>query len=160
MDSIIVGSMYHSEHLQRAVYARLMGIENLYMPFRLNQPLLSGISNPESRQPGKTPRFSVNWTAGYDGLEVINTTTGKTEQGEMSRLCPQNFFRHFNKLFGNVPSATSQTVMERPRLYSEAKMTVINYQLTKQNLFKAFQGANLGNWICKPFEQDQFCLTE
>ena len=44
--------------------------------YRLNKPLLTGISNSESRQPGKAPSFSVNWTLGDAGLEVINAMTG------------------------------------------------------------------------------------
>ncbi|KAF7243778.1 Double-stranded RNA-specific editase 1 [Varanus komodoensis] len=45
------------------------------------------ISNAEARQPGKAPNFSVNWTVGDAGLEVINATTGKDEMGRASRLC-------------------------------------------------------------------------
>ena len=48
--------------------------------YRLNKPLLTGISNSESRQPGKAPNFSVNWTVGDAGLEVINAMTGDTKR--------------------------------------------------------------------------------
>ncbi|XP_046357478.2 double-stranded RNA-specific editase 1-like isoform X1 [Haliotis rufescens] len=156
IDSIVLGSLYHGDHLSRAVYARINNIENIYMPFMLNRPFLSGISNPESRQPGKAPNFSVNWCNGDDGLEVINATTGKTEQGPMSRVCKQSLFQHFNKLFGQVSSVTSQTITKRPKLYSEAKAAVMDYQLAKQQLFKAFQKSGLGSWVTKPIELDQF----
>jgi double stranded RNA-specific editase B len=58
LDSLVLGSLYHSDHLSRAVYSRINAVtEGLKLPFRLNRPFLTGISNPESRQPGKAPNF-------------------------------------------------------------------------------------------------------
>ncbi|KAM4864348.1 double-stranded RNA-specific editase 1 isoform X5 [Urocitellus parryii] len=85
--SIILGSLYHGDHLSRAMYQRISNIEDLPPLYTLNKPLLSGISNAEARQPGKAPNFSVNWTVGDSALEVINATTGKDELGRPSRLC-------------------------------------------------------------------------
>ncbi|KAF6384320.1 adenosine deaminase RNA specific B1 [Rhinolophus ferrumequinum] len=85
--SIILGSLYHGDHLSRAVYQRIANIEDLPPLYVLNKPLLSGISNAEARQPGKAPNFSVNWTVGDSAIEVINATTGKDELGRASRLC-------------------------------------------------------------------------
>ncbi|KAK1876556.1 Double-stranded RNA-specific editase 1 [Dissostichus eleginoides] len=65
--SIILGSLYHADHLSRAMYQRVMEMEELPPSFSLNKPLLSGISNAEARQPGKAPNFSVNWTWGTRG---------------------------------------------------------------------------------------------
>ncbi|XP_069850923.1 double-stranded RNA-specific editase 1 isoform X2 [Dipodomys merriami] len=86
--SIILGSLYHGDHLSRAMYQRISNIEDLPPLYTLNKPLLSGISNAEARQPGKAPNFSVNWTVGDSAIEVINATTGKDELGRPSRLCP------------------------------------------------------------------------
>ena len=155
-NSIILGSLYHGDHLSRAVYARITELEALPPLFHLNRPLLSGISNPESRQPGKAPNFSVNWGIGDEGLEVITAMQGKTEQGQKSRLCKQEMFKHFSNLYSKISSVTSQTVTSSPRNYTEAKSAVMDYQITKQQLFKAFQKAGLGNWVKKPVEQDQF----
>ncbi|XP_049730988.1 double-stranded RNA-specific editase 1 isoform X1 [Elephas maximus indicus] len=85
--SIILGSLYHGDHLSRAMYQRIANIEGLPPLYILNKPLLSGISNAEARQPGKAPNFSVNWTVGDSAIEVINATTGKDELGRASRLC-------------------------------------------------------------------------
>ncbi|XP_045140401.1 double-stranded RNA-specific editase 1 isoform X2 [Echinops telfairi] len=85
--SIILGSLYHGDHLSRAMYQRISNIEDLPPLYMLNKPLLSGISNAEARQPGKAPNFSVNWTVGDSAIEVINATTGKDELGRPSRLC-------------------------------------------------------------------------
>ncbi|KAM6222376.1 double-stranded RNA-specific editase 1 isoform 2-T2 [Rhynchocyon petersi] len=88
--SIILGSLYHGDHLSRAMYQRISNIEDLPPLYILNKPLLSG-NNAEARQPGKAPNFSVNWTVGDSAIEVINATTGKDELGRASRLCSHKF---------------------------------------------------------------------
>jgi double stranded RNA-specific editase B len=40
--SIILGSLYHADHLSRAMYQRIADIEDLPQQFSLNRPLLSG----------------------------------------------------------------------------------------------------------------------
>lgn len=40
--SIILGSLYHGDHLSRAVYQRIASIEDLPPLYVLNKPLLSG----------------------------------------------------------------------------------------------------------------------
>lgn len=40
--SIILGSLYHADHLSRAMYQRITEIEDLPPSFSLNKPLLSG----------------------------------------------------------------------------------------------------------------------
>ncbi|XP_059144391.1 double-stranded RNA-specific editase 1-like isoform X2 [Physella acuta] len=160
LSSIIVGSWYHSEHMVRGVYGRVSHMTPPSPLYRLNKPFLSGISSPECRQPGKTPNFSVNWFVGESSMEVVNPTTGKTDKGGISRLCKQAMFKNFLTLYGNVSSLSSQGVVERPRLYSEAKAAVMDYQLTKQTLIQAFQQANLGLWVKKPHEHDEFPLAE
>lgn len=40
--SIILGSLYHADHLSRAMYQRIADIEDLPQQFALNRPLLSG----------------------------------------------------------------------------------------------------------------------
>ncbi|CAL1539601.1 unnamed protein product [Lymnaea stagnalis] len=159
LSSIIVGSWYHSDHMVRGVYGRVSHMKLPSPTYRLNKPFLSGISSPECRQPGKTPNFSVNWFIGEENMEVINPTTGKTDTGGISRLCKQAMFRNFLNLYGKIGSLSSQGVVDAPRLYSEAKAAVMEYQLTKQSLISAFQQANLGVWVKKPHEHDEFELV-
>lgn len=64
--------------------------------------LLPGISNAEARQPGKAPNFSVNWTVGDQGLEVINATTGKDDMGRASRLCKNALYSRWVRLHSKV----------------------------------------------------------
>ena len=44
--SIILGSLYHADHLSRAMYQRIADIEDLPQQFTLNRPLLSGQCPP------------------------------------------------------------------------------------------------------------------
>ncbi|XP_078465159.1 double-stranded RNA-specific editase 1-like isoform X2 [Lampetra planeri] len=158
LDSIILGSLYHGEHLSRAVCQRMADVGELPPLFKLNRPLLSGISNAESRQPGKAPSFSVNWTVGDHSLEVVNATTGKDDTGRPSRLAKNAFFTRWVRLYGKLKSRVPLKP-ERPTLYSMAKLEVGDYQLAKQQLDLSFQGAGLGAWIKKPIEQDQFTVA-
>ncbi|KAM4710615.1 double-stranded RNA-specific editase 1-like [Anableps anableps] len=156
--SIILGSLYHADHLSRAMYQRLTEIEVLPPSFSLNKPLLSGISNTEARQPGKAPNFSVNWTIGDQGLEVINATTGKDDLGRPSRLCKHALYTRWTILYSKLsPTLRIQTV--KPRSYHEAKQAAVEYHSAKQTLFRAFHKAGLGAWVKKPVEQDQFSFN-
>ncbi|MED6258270.1 Double-stranded RNA-specific editase 1 [Ataeniobius toweri] len=156
--SIILGSLYHADHLSRAMYQRLTEIEVLPPSYTLNKPLLSGISNTEARQPGKAPSFSVNWTVGDQGLEVINGNTGKDDLGRPSRLCKHALYTRWMDLHSKLSSTLLiQTV--QPRSYHEAKQAAVEYHLAKQALFRVFHKAGLGAWVKKPVEQDQFSLN-
>ncbi|XP_049425885.1 double-stranded RNA-specific editase 1-like isoform X1 [Epinephelus fuscoguttatus] len=156
--SIILGSLYHADHLSRAMYQRITEIEELPQSFSLNRPLLSGISNAEARQPGKAPNFSVNWTVGDQGLEVINATTGKDDLGRPSRLCKHALYSRWIRLHCKL-SSTLRIRTTRPSSYHEAKQAAVEYHSAKQTLFRAFHKAGLGAWVKKPIEQDQFALT-
>ncbi|XP_043931921.1 double-stranded RNA-specific editase 1 isoform X3 [Protopterus annectens] len=156
--SIILGSLYHADHLSRAVYQRIAEIEGLPSSYRLNKPLLSGISNTEARQPGKAPNFSVNWTVGDSALEIVNATTGKDEMGRPSRLCKHTLYNRWLRLYTKF-SSSLRTKITKPSSYHEAKQTATEYQSAKQCLFREFQKAGLGAWVEKPIEQDQFSLS-
>ncbi|XP_022521071.1 double-stranded RNA-specific editase 1a isoform X2 [Astyanax mexicanus] len=157
--SIILGSLYHADHLSRAMYQRISDIEELPQPFNLNRPLLSGISNAEARQPGKAPNFSVNWTVGDQGLEVINATTGKDDLGRPSHLCKHALYSRWVRLNTKL-SQTLRIRGDQPATYHEAKQGAMEYHTAKQTLIKAFQKGGLGAWVKKPIEQDQFSLTQ
>ncbi|KAK5875113.1 hypothetical protein CesoFtcFv8_027636 [Champsocephalus esox] len=156
--SIILGSLYHADHLSRAMYQRVTEMEELPPSFSLNKPLLSGISNAEARQPGKAPNFSVNWTVGDPGLEVINATTGKDDLSRPSRLCKHALFGRWQRLHCKL-SSTLRISAPRPVSYSDAKLAAVEYHDAKQSLFKAFHKAGLGAWVKKPIEQDLFSLN-
>ncbi|XP_007946306.1 double-stranded RNA-specific editase B2 [Orycteropus afer afer] len=158
LHSIIVGSLYHTGHLSRVMSHRTEDIGQLPTSYQHNWPLLSGVSNAEARQPGKSPPFSVNWIVGNADLEIINATTGKRECGSSSRLCKHVFSARWARLYGKL-STRIPSHGDIPSMYCEAKLGAYTYQSVKQQLFKAFQKAGLGTWVRKPPEQDQFRLT-
>ncbi|XP_051007409.1 double-stranded RNA-specific editase B2 isoform X1 [Acomys russatus] len=158
LHSIIVGSLHHTGHLARVMSHRMEGIGQLPASYRQNRLLLSGVSNAEARQPGKSPHFSANWVVGSADLEIINTTTGKRSCGGSSRLCKHVFSARWARLHGRL-STRIPGHGDTPSMYCEAKLGAHTYQSVKQQLFKAFQKAGLGTWVRKPPEQDQFLLS-
>jgi len=171
LDSIILGSLYHAEHLSRAMYGRLGPDWSKEKPaegYRLNKPLLAGISNSEHRHPGKAPNFSVNWTLGDAGLEVINAMTGKDDEGRPSRLCKRRFFERWTQLSGRVTAVveTSRKVEDKAvdplelatRCYFDVKQEALDYHNLKNKMVVAFGRQGLGQWVKKPMEQDSFDL--
>uniref|UniRef100_A0ACB8GED3 Double-stranded RNA-specific editase 1 n=1 Tax=Sphaerodactylus townsendi TaxID=933632 RepID=A0ACB8GED3_9SAUR len=121
-------------------------------------PRIEGISNAEARQPGKAPNFSINWTTGDAGLEVINATTGKDELGRASRLCKHALYSRWMRIHAKL-SFSLRSKVSKPNLYYETKQVALEYQRAKECLFKAFSKAGLGAWVEKPTEQDQFSLA-
>lgn len=69
--SIILGSLYHGDHLSRAMYQRIADIEGLPPLYVLNKPLLSG-----------------KLGAGEVGRGPVRVNPGASHSGSgMSRLC-------------------------------------------------------------------------
>lgn len=155
LSSVILGSLYHAEHLSRAMFSRLANLEDLPAGYKVNKPLLSGISNAESRQPGKAPNHSTNWMLDDPCLEVINTTTGKNEAGQPSQLCKAALYSHFKQIYGRLPMFTTPGP-NVPGLYEEAKQLASEFHAAKTVMMKSFEKSGLGNWIEKPLEQDMF----
>lgn len=108
----------------------------------------------------KSPNFSINWTAGCEGPEVVNASTGKTEEGQVSRLSKRSLFARFCQLWGRLPAiAQQQDPAQPPRLYAEAKKSAGLYQGAKARISEAFSAAGLGAWVSKPIEADEFELV-
>ncbi|XP_072811264.1 double-stranded RNA-specific editase B2 isoform X2 [Vicugna pacos] len=158
LHSIVVGSLRHTGHLARVMGRRPEDVGQLPTSYRHNRPLLSGVSQAEARQPGKSPHFSVNWVVGAADVEVVDATTGKRSCGRSSRLCKRRLSARWARLHGKL-STRIPSHGDTPSMYCEAKRGACTYQSVKQQLFKAFQKAGLGTWVRKPPEQDQFLLT-
>ena len=158
----MVGSLYHSEHLSRAIFGRLGNLTDLPACYHQHRPLLSGITSPECRQPGKSPNFSVNWGLPVTTavpMEVVQANSGKTEHGVPSRLCKFEMFSLFRQAWGVLPVIGGHGNVAAgpcPELYSQAKELVPQYQQGKAALSRAFQSVGLGMWVKKPMEQDRF----
>jgi len=159
LSSIIVGSLYHGTHLMRAMYGRIKFESSVELPasYHLNFPLLSPVSNPETRSIQKATSFAYVWLIA-DGnfnekcplTEVISTTSGKLENGVASKLCKAEMFR----LFIEVMKASCNYKL--PATYADAKLMATEYQQVKAMLYDSFKKSMLGTWVKKPLEQDQF----
>lgn len=158
LSSIVLGSLLHPSHMFRAVCGRVeAALQGGPLPsphYQLNRPKLALVTSSEQRNQLKAPNFSVNWSCGDEEVEIINSVTGKTLQSKVSRICKKMFLGRFmdvvQKLRATPPTAHSD--------YGELKAAVQDYQDVKEGLYKALQREDLGNWLKKPVEQDQFTL--
>eukprot|EP00096_Caligus_rogercresseyi_P003450 TRINITY_DN1647_c0_g1_i2.p1 TRINITY_DN1647_c0_g1~~TRINITY_DN1647_c0_g1_i2.p1 ORF type:complete len:192 (-),score=52.85 TRINITY_DN1647_c0_g1_i2:877-1452(-) len=158
--SVSLGSLFHPHHMFRAVAGRIRDtIAGLPPPYRLNIPRLNLLSSPEVRQPGKAPNYSVNWTLGSSQPEVIDAMKGKEqESGSPSRIAKVSFFRRFLKLCESpklVPLSENM-IQLRDLPYADVKRLSLDFQSAKSRLVEAFKKAELGSWVKKPMEQDEF----
>lgn len=116
--------------LFRAICGRIEStVQGLPPPYRLNRPQMSLTTSSEVRRPLKAPNFSVNWTIGQNKPEVVNTLTGKTEQGEQSRICKASLFKRFEHLLGKLTTITSFNE-NKSMMYSNAKDAVETYNVS------------------------------
>lgn len=159
LESIILGSMYHEDHMYRAIGKRIeSAIGPLPDPYRLIIPKINIVTSTETRQASKSPTYSVNWSLGLANPEIVNGTTGKLHNGQLSRLSKRSFFSRFHKIRSKVPIIAGMDT-KPTNVYAETKSTVVEYQIAKEMVFKAFQDAGLGTWVKKPPEQDDFDIS-
>lgn len=117
------------------------------------------VTSTETRNQIKAPNFGINWTHGQKSVEVVNSLTGKTINNKISRLTKQTFFVRYANLTAQLPDIpiTRRTITAD---YRESKLSVRDYQIAKRELFDAFRREDLGNWLKKPMEQDEFHLPK
>ncbi|XP_045530314.1 double-stranded RNA-specific editase Adar isoform X2 [Pieris brassicae] len=164
LNSLVLGSLLHTEHMYRALCGRIEGfIQGLPAPYRLVAPKLARAASTETRSPARAPSFSVCWCAIAQAPEVVNAVTGKLDNELPSLLCKQAMFARWIYLTKQLQPLAQGNVVGRPLvqdpeklLYAEAKQLSTSYQMAKQCLVTAFEKAQLGTWVKKPIEQDQF----
>ncbi|XP_068154399.1 double-stranded RNA-specific editase Adar isoform X3 [Drosophila tropicalis] len=158
LHSIVLGSLLHPEHMYRAVCGRIeKSIQGLPPPYHLNKPRLALVTSAEPRNQAKAPNFGINWTIGDTELEVVNSLTGRTIGGQVSRITKQAFFEKYNFLITNLPGIPNRKLTTD---YGQTKANVKDYQTAKLELYSAFKREDLGSWLKKPIEQDEFGLVE
>nr|CAI5848906.1 unnamed protein product [Callosobruchus analis] len=155
LKSLVLGSLFKHDHLYRAICGRIENtIQGLPPPFKLSRPEMLPVTSKEVRHPHKAPNFAVIWMKGFCKPEIVNTNTGKIDDAGESAVCKQRLGSRFAALFGHATTITE--IKNPPQVYSEAKTAVEAYETAKARLIEAFKKANLGNWVCKPLEQDMF----
>ncbi len=79
---------------------------------------------------------------------------GKAQKGEPSRLCKHNMFKLFNQLKSKIPNNIEGK--RKGMTYADYKGAAVGYQEVKTRILSCFVKAQLGSWIKKPMELDQF----
>ena len=135
-------------------------IQGLPPPYRLNKPKLALMTSAESRNQTKPPNFSINWIIDGNEVEIVNSFTGKlinnnTNTNKMSRLSKQSFYIRYDNIIKKLPQIKCREIRHS---YGETKAAVADYQLAKRELFAAFAKEDLGQWLKKPIEQDDFTV--
>jgi len=127
LHSIVLGSLLHPEHMYRAVCGRIeKSIQGLPPPYHLNKPRLALVTSAEPRNQAKAPNFGINWTIGDTELEVVNSLTGRTIGGQVSRITKQAFFVKYGFLMTNLPGILVRKVTTD---YGQTKANVKDYQV-------------------------------
>lgn len=116
------------------------------------------VTSTETRNQIKAPNFGINWSISQKSVEVVNSLTGKTINNKISRLSKQTFFVRYAALIKQLPNLSIARTITGD--YSETKRAVRDYQMAKRELFEAFRREDLGNWLKKPMEQDEFHLPK
>ncbi|CAG4936351.1 unnamed protein product [Parnassius apollo] len=159
--------MHEENDTTKAICGRIENyISSLPPPFRLQRPMLARAASTEARTPARAPSFSVCWSCTSPVPEIVNATTGKLENGQPSLLCKQSMFARWQYLVTRLPLLPQETEtcvdnksepLDLENLpYNEAKQLCTTYQVAKECLVEAFEKANLGRWVKKPIEQDNF----
>ena len=82
------------------------------------------------------------------------------DKGSPSRLCKANLFRRFLKLCKLQqelnPGKVNNFLPTDFAQYNLEKEKSVDFQVAKKALVKAFEKADLGSWVKKPIEQDEF----
>ncbi|CAF1356519.1 unnamed protein product [Adineta ricciae] len=153
--SIIIGSLYHSEHIRRALFARIEHVSNnIPSPYGLHRPFISGVSSPEMRTTSRAPNHAFIWNCVDQRCEIVDTFSGLTTTRESSVVSKASLFQQWLILMKKVHPDSSP-----PTIYCDAKQSALDYQTAKVEISKAFQKGGFGLWIMKPHEQDEFDLS-
>ncbi|XP_065372060.1 double-stranded RNA-specific editase Adar-like [Calliphora vicina] len=157
LHSIVLGSMFSAQHMYRATCGRIQHtLGYLPQPYRLNRPLLGQTSTRLPRNTYRVPSIGINWTLGDNDIEIISLPTGRIIYNETSCLSKQAFFYKFNYLLNNLPNIGGAYMSNN---YAEAKENSRDFQMAKTELLSAFYRANLGSWVKKPIEQNEFTMN-
>jgi hypothetical protein len=86
--SIIVGSLYQRESMERALFRRIEQVKDMSAPYRCHSPSIYGTSNVDMRTTARAPFHALIWNCVDEQCEFIETYTGLTPSRRIkSMLC-------------------------------------------------------------------------
>ena len=161
LKSIVVGKNYNYTHIARAMYTRVGAVtENEQFPvaYKAPVPMVGEASSSTYQQAKQSRSHSLNW---WDEdtimAEVIDASTGLTQNGSFSRLCKCEMFQKWVSLdLMQHPLARKLLRGRNPitefnytgdESYGDIKRKAIEYQDVKQKLHKHYDECGLGPWI-------------
>ncbi|XP_069138178.1 double-stranded RNA-specific adenosine deaminase-like isoform X2 [Argopecten irradians] len=166
LTSITLGFRYKHGHIARAMCCRLVKtqtIENLPSGYKVNHPLLGGVSHKKTPQcrDGKSTPYCINWNRADDCHETTDGSTGLLHNRELtsstglterkSRLCKQELLKFYCAICSDVgtPSLVKGT-------YWSTKKASTQYQSCRKILYTALHNQGYGTWVGVPVECQEF----
>ncbi|CAF3615174.1 unnamed protein product [Rotaria sordida] len=152
--SIIIGSLYQSEPIRRALFSRIEDkVYNIPTPYGLQRPFISDITKPEIRNTTRSPNHAFIWNSIDQKCEIIDSLSGLTISREPSMISKLALFHQWINLMNKIKS-------ERiPTIYYDAKQLAVDYQTAKNKVNQAFENCEFGLWIKKSNQHDEFGLS-
>ena len=127
--------------------------------------MLSPCSTLELRKAKRAPNFSINWTVLDGHMEATDTITGKRATDKQpSRICKRALFKLYqlllSRLGNNGREALADTFIEGVAQfdYGTCKQKSVQYQNAKRELYSKMRKCDVGIWVKKPTEVEQFRL--
>lgn len=170
--SIIVGAKFDYAHLYRAVVGRIeehITSDGLPAGYRLNKPTLLHVGNSAAEPVRSKPHpiHSINWSLGDNEVEVIDGITGEVIENyppkkfsysvtnpKTSRLSKRAIFTKYCSHLRELNSLSRLTTYELN--YSRAKTEAIHYQEVKDAFLEACKKSDIGQWVEKPLDSNDF----
>lgn len=172
INSIILGKLFHSGHLSRAVSMRVeRDNDNSFsnkLPgsYHVNHPKLEeghlvmqdGTREVETKC--KTKVLSLNWSAGQDtSVEVFDGCLGiaPSKMGKPSRLSRQALYASLKEVIKHSQDLGHRQILDA-QSYRSAKELATGYQKTRTMLYNRLQETGYGSWdlMKKPPELSHF----
>jgi double stranded RNA-specific editase B len=126
---IQLSKIIFSLHSLSAVAGRIeAGLNTKKLPpqYYLNKPFVAQTTHTGPNLPVLTPFYSVNWTFGQRSCEIVQSYTGKTVGGQVSRLTKQTFFKRYAKLAKKY----NLSHYDDNKFYGEVKESIENHKVS------------------------------
>ncbi|KAJ6641666.1 Double-stranded RNA-specific editase Adar [Pseudolycoriella hygida] len=157
LSSIILGEKSDTTHMERALYGQIQG-ETLELPkgFAIVRPGLMKVTTTQAKPSPVPLNHSVNWYASGGDIEYIESTSGRTNGKDASRLYSRISKRAFFMEFVRV---AQQFNHKHEPIYSAVKSSCLDYQEAKVKLSQILENNDRGTCEEKSFTCEEKSST-